>query len=207
MDRRTIGAKRYTFVVEADLLVDDVNEDWSGFKDTNRFIDVQSVVREQVTKWHNELLGDVHKMKKIAAVSPYKKELQELSLDSRYHIGKFIDDLQSRVTLIDGKVLEATVEVMSKLEKTRSGYALLEQLAQLDPNDLEGLHNILESWSVQEARIVLDELGRRLNLISSLDKLVENPSSDELHDIQPIFEKGLWIFGPEYESLQFLANK
>jgi len=28
-----------------------------------------------------------------------------------------------------------------------------------------------------------------------------------LHDIQPIFEKGLWIFGPEYESLQFLANK
>jgi len=207
LDRRTIGAKRYTFVVEADLLVDDVNEDWSGFKDTNRFIDVQSVVREQVTKWHNELLGDVHKMKKIAAVSPYKKELQELSLDSRYHIGKFIDDLQSRVTLIDGKVLEATVEVMSKLEKTRTGYALLEQLAQLDPNDLEGLHNILESWSVQEARIVLDELGRRLNLISSLDKLVENPSSDELHDIQPIFEKGLWIFGPEYESLQFLANK
>jgi hypothetical protein len=207
IDKRTEAAKRYTFVVEADLLKDDVNEDWSGFKDNDRFIDIQLTVREHVLKWLNELLGDVHKAKKIAAVSPYKKELKELPLDSRYHIGKFLDDLQSRVTVIDDKVLEATVEIMSKLEKTRTGYALLEQLAQLNPNDLEGLHGILESWSVQEARIVLDELGRRLNLIKSLEKLVENPSSDELHDIQPVFEQGLWIFGPEYESLQFLANR
>lgn len=44
-------------------------------------------------------------------------------------------------------------------------------------------------------------------MISSLEKLVENPPSDELHDIQPLFEQGLWIFGPEYESLQFLANR
>jgi hypothetical protein len=207
VDARTVEARRYTFVVEADLLVDDVNEDWSTFKDTNRFVAVQSVIREQVLKWLTELMGDVHKAKKIAAVSRYKKDLKELSLDSRYHIGQFLDFIQSRVTVIDGKILEATVEVMSKLEKTRTGYALLEQLAQLDHNDLEGLHGILESWSVQEARIVLDELGRRLTLINSLEKLVENPSSDELHDIQPIFEQGLWIFGPEYESLQFLANR
>jgi hypothetical protein len=207
LDARTIGAKRYTFVVEADILADDVNEDWSSFKDTDRFIDVQSVVREEVIKWYSELMGDVHKMRKIAALRPYKKDLRELSLGSRYHIGKFLDDIQSRLTLIDGRVLEATVEIMSKLEKTRTGYALLEQLAQLDPSDLEGLYNILNSWSVQEARIVLDELGRRLNLISSLDKLFNNPRSDELHDIQPVFEQCLWIFGPEYESLQFLANK
>ena len=207
IDARTVEAKRYTFVVEADLLADDVNEDWSGFKDTDRFIAVQSVVREQVREWLNELLVDVHKAKKIAAASRYKKDLKELPLDSRFHIGQFLDDIQSRVTVIDSRVLEATVEVMSKLERTRTGYALLEQLAQLNPDDLEGLHSILESWSVQEARIVLDELGRRLNLISSLEKLVENPSSDELHDIQPLFEQGLWIFGPEYESLQFLANR
>ena len=36
---------------------------------------------------------------------------------------------------------------------------------------------------------------------------IENPSSDELHALQPLFEKGLWIFGPEYESIQFASNK
>ena len=207
LDARTEAAKRYSFVVEADLLIDDVKEDWSGFKDTDRFINVQLTVRQHVLNWLNELLGDVHKTKKIAAVTPYKRELKELPLNSRFLIGRFIDELQTRVTVIDDKVLEATVEVMSKLEKTRTGYALLEQLAQLNSDDLEGLHDILENWSVQEARIVLDELGRRLSLVNSLEKLVENPTSDELHDIQPLFAQGLWIFGPEYESLQFLANR
>lgn len=31
--------------------------------------------------------------------------------------------------------------------------------------------------------------------------------ANELHDIQPLFERGLWIFGPEYEGVQFLSNR
>jgi hypothetical protein len=34
-----------------------------------------------------------------------------------------------------------------------------------------------------------------------MNALVENPSADELHDLQPLFEAGLWIFGPEYEGI------
>ena len=207
LDARSIEAKRYTFVVEADLLADDVREDWNGFQDTDRFIAVQSVVREQILQWLGELMHDVHKSKKVAAVSQYKNDLRELPKESRYHIGKLLDDLQARATMVDGRVLEAIVEVMSKLEKTRTGYALLEQLARLDPEDLDALHSILERWSIREARVVLDELERRLKLITSLEQLVENPTSDELHDIQPLFGQCLWIFGPEYESLQFLANR
>jgi hypothetical protein len=83
----------------------------------------------------------------------------------------------------------------------------LEQLSKLSPDDLDGLSQILSEWSVNEARIVLDELGKRLKLIEMLENLVEDPSVDELHQIQPLFEKGLWIFGPEYESIDFIANK
>lgn len=207
LDARTIEAKRYTFVVEADILVNDVREDWGDFQDTEKFIAVRSAAREHILQWLRELMQDVHRSRKIATVSTHKKDLRGLSIDSRYHIGKFVDEIQARVTVLDGRVLDATVEVLSKLEKARSGYALLEQLANLPPNDLDELNRILDSWTVQEARIVLDELGRRLNLIKSLEKLVENPSSDELHDIQPLFEQGLWIFGPEYESLQFMSNR
>jgi len=97
--------------------------------------------------------------------------------------------------------------VISKLEKARTGFALLEQLAQLEPEDLDKLSDLLSHWSVMEASLVLDELDRRLKLIETLERLVEDPSSDELHEIQPLFEAGLWIFGPEYEGVSFTSNR
>ena len=69
------------------------------------------------------------------------------------------------------------------------------------------LSEILDKWSVHEARIVLNELERRLKLIERLEQLVDNPTTDELHAIQPLFKQGLWIFGPEYESIQFASNQ
>jgi hypothetical protein len=207
LDRRTAEAHRYTFIVEADILVDEVKDDWSDFKDTEKANSAKSVAKERILEWLSDLMKDVHKARKIAALSEYRKDLKQLTTESRYHVGKFIDEIQAKVAMIDGKVLSATVEVLSKLEQSRSGFALLEQLAKLDPNDIDALNAILKEWTVQEARIVLDELGRRLKVIEGLEKLVENPSSDELHELQPLFEKGLWIFGPEYESIQFTSNK
>ena len=40
-----------------------------------------------------------------------------------------------------------------------------------------------------------------------LQKLVRLSGSDELHDLQPLFERGLWIFGPEYEAVDFRSNR
>lgn len=207
LDRRTAEARRYTFIVEADVLVDEVKEDWGDFKDTEKANNVKSIAREHVLEWLRELMKDVHKSRKKAAILINREGLKKLTTESRYHIGKFIDEIQAKVTVIEDKVLNATIEVLSKLEQSRSGFALLEQLSKLNPNDIDALNKILEDWTVQEARIVLDELGRRLKVIESLESLVENPSSDELHELQPLFEKGLWIFGPEYESIQYTSNK
>ena len=207
LDRRTAEARRYTFIIEANVFADEVKEDWSDFKDTENVKKLKSIAQEQVLKWLRELMKDVHKSRKRAAILINKEGLQHLSTESRYHIGKFIDEIQAKVTVIEDKYLNATIEVLSKLEQSRSGYSLLEQLSKLNPNDIDSLNKILEDWTVQEARIVLDELGRRLKVIEGLESLVENPSSDELHELQPLFEKGLWIFGPEYESIQFTSNK
>jgi len=207
LDARTTEARRYTFIVEADLLAEEVKEDWSDFTDTETANSIKSFAKVNILEWLRDLMKDVHKSRKVAAISVNRQDLKELTKESRYHVGKFIDEIQARVTVLDGKVLNATIGVLSKLEQSRSGFALLEQLAKLDPNDIDALNQILKEWTVQEARIVLDELGRRLKVIESLEKLVENPSSDELHELQPLFEKGLWIFGPEYESIQFMSNK
>lgn len=207
LDARTKEAHRYTFIVEADILSEEVKEDWSDFKDTEKVKTVKSVAKEQILAWLRDLMKDVHKSRKIAIINANRKEFKNLPKESQYQVGKFVDELQAKVPVLDNRVLNATIEVLLKLEQSRSGFALLEQLSKLNPNDIDTLNQILEEWSVQEARIVLDELRRRLNVIASLERLVENPSSDELHELQPLFEKGLWIFGPEYESIQFMANK
>jgi hypothetical protein len=207
LDARTTEAKRYTFIIEADILVDEVKDDWSDFKDTVKSKTVKLYAKEKVLEWLRDLMKDFHKSHKIAAFSIQKNEIKKLSTDSRYRVGKFVDELQSRVTVLNDRVLNATIEVLAKLEQARSGVALLEQISKLNPNDIDTLNKILEVWTVQEARIVLEELGRRLKVIDSLSKLVENPSVDELHELQPLFEKALWIFGPEYESLEFTSNK
>jgi len=207
LDRRTAEAHRYTFIVEADILVDEVKDDWSDFEDTEKANKAKSLAKEHILNWLRDLMKDIHKSRKKAAIIINKEGLKQLTTASRYHVGKFVDEMQAKVTVLDNRVLNAIVEVLSKLEQSRSGYALLEQLAKLDPNDIDALNQILQKWTVQEARIVLDELDRRLKVIQGLERLVENPSTDELHGLQPLFEQGLWIFGPEYESIQFTSNK
>jgi hypothetical protein len=95
--------------------------------------------------------------------------------------------------------------VLANLEKARSGYQLLETLSNLDPSDLDTLTEILDAWTVSDAKKVLEELQFRLDLISKLEKLVESHDADELHDLQPLFERGLWIFGPEFEAISIIA--
>lgn len=207
LDARTSEAKRYTFVVEADALVDDVAADWSQFRETERVHKVREAVNKHILDRLRDLMRDVHRARKVAALNDNRKILRELPPDSQHQIGEFVDEIQRVRPSIDQRELSLTIRVLSNLEKTRSGYALMEQLGNLRPHDLDALHEILKTWSVAEARVVLRELEWRLKLVARLESLVENPSADELHEIHPLFEKGLWIFGPEYESPSFASNK
>ncbi len=207
IDRRTVEAKRYTFVVEADVLANDVQEDWSDFRDTENVTAVREAVGNHIRQRIADLMREIHKERKRLAIEDNVDNLSELSSESRYYIGQALEKVQEVVPSIPQKVLSATASVLSNLEKSRFGYSLLEELAKLEPDDLDSLYEILDKWSIQEIRIILGELERRLKLIEKLEELIENPSSDELHDIQPLFERGLWIFGPEYESIYFTSNR
>jgi hypothetical protein len=207
LDGRSAEAKRYTFVVEADILADQVRADWSWFRESDKTQTVLSVVERRILELLQELLKDVRRSRKITALEEHRQTLRELPSMSRYTVGKFLDEIQIRCPTVDQRVLSQTVEVLANLEKSRSRYTLLEQLAQLGPRELDKLSTVLERWHVQDLQMVLDELEWRLKLIERLEALVEDPTSDELHDIQPLFEKGLWIFGPEYEGADFIANR
>ena len=40
-----------------------------------------------------------------------------------------------------------------------------------------------------------------------MENLLDTTSADELHQLQPLFDRGLWIFGHDYESLDFTSNR
>jgi len=71
---------------------------------------------------------------------------------------------------------------------------------------MDDLNEILSKWTVIEAKTVLDDLEKRLKIIIELQKLVEK-KSDELHELQPIFKRALWMFGPEYDAAQYTSNQ
>lgn len=206
LDGRTSEAKRFSFVVEADFLHEEVKPDWSGFNDSPRLDTVRKSVHASITHALSGLMANDRKALKKAAIEPHRTLLRNLPILSRTQIGMFLDEIQEKCPRITARELARTVEVWGKLEQTRSGYDLLQQLARCKPDDLDTWNTLMQRWSATNAEIVLNELEKRLALITELQELIRH-KSDELHDLQPLFAKGLWIFGPEYESVEFTSNR
>jgi hypothetical protein len=77
----------------------------------------------------------------------------------------------------------------------------------MKPGDLDELNTLLTNWTVRTAKIALDEVQGRLKLIEELDQKLRDETLSEVGDLQPLFERSLWVFGPEFESLEFTSNR
>ncbi len=207
LDGRTTLAKRFSFVVEADLLKEDVKPDWTGFYAGRRFHLVRDAVHKHVVGSLNEIQASSRKERKKAALAQTKGILKELSTISKIAVGTFIDQVQEKCPTLSERDLFRTAEVFGKMEQARSGYDLLKQLQECSPEDLDSWNRLMQKWTASNAEIVLNELEQRLRLIKRLQDLVESTKADELHDLQPLFERGLWMFGVEYEAIDFRSNR
>lgn len=207
LDARTSQAKRFTFIVQADLLKDEVKTDWSWFKDTERANRIIDAVNSHILKSIQMVMQDARCETKRRILSEHKNEIKGLSNLSKDQIGSFVNQIQMKCPTMSQKHLSDTIEILTTMELSRTGYDLLQQLVHLSPDDLDDLSEILDKWSVNDARKVLDVLHWRLDVINKLEDLVEDPKTSELHELQPLFEKGLWIFGPEYEAIEFRSNR
>lgn len=207
LDARMNIGKRITYVIEADYLVNFVKPDWSGFSAGPEINITRRKITEFVKGNLQDFLGDIRKARKRAVLSKNQDAIKRLPLISRENIAEFAEEVQENCPTLNQRDLNNTVKTLINLEESRSGYGLLEKLSKLNSNDLDNLDLILEEWTVADAKKVLDELRYRIDLISQLEKLVDAPTADELHDLQPLFERGLWIFGPEFESISFTSNQ
>lgn len=207
LDGRTEQAKRFSFIVEAGILKEDVKSDWSGFHANQRVNEVREAVHRNVLSELKGQMASGRKERKKAALENSRQLLGELPTISKKAIGHFIDEVQEKCPTMSDRDLSRTVQVLAKLEQSRSGYDLLTQLAACSPDDLDKWNDLMQQWTASSAEIVLSELQKRMTLIERMQALVESPLTDELHDLQPLFERGLWIFGPEFEAVDFRSNR
>lgn len=206
LDGRKKEARRYTFVIKADILEDDVKPDWSGFSKSERFKLVFSLVSDKIIEELGKIFKEKRKEIKKNIIHSNAPKIRKLTRLSRDKIEEFIDEVQLNCPSISEKVLGDLIQTLISLEESTSGYELLAKLAKASSPDMDNLNEILSKWTILEARTVLNDLEKRLKLIHELQHLVEK-KADELHELQPIFNRALWIFGPDYDASQYTSNQ
>ena len=207
LDGRTTLAKRYTVVVSSNDLSEEVKEDWSGFKNTEMIKKVYSAVSAYVNNKIAELSRESIDETKAFIKQEFKEKLKNASPLTLYEIDEAIEAITISSPLVRPDSVAIAVEAIINLEKSKSGKELLLKLAQLKEDDIEGLNQMLTKWTVKDALIVLNEIDRRLTIIEAIRKLSKDSSIDELHILHPLITESRWLFGPEYDSAEYISNR
>ena len=208
IDGRRIHAKRYTFIVFADLLENCVLADWSGFRTTDlNFIKVNKLVQSKIKDYLLGLTKEYRDTRLRQLKNEHKSILKRMSPISYERWEEFVKRTQEECPSISEIDLIKLSGLLANLEASNSQFSLIQILHDLSPDQLDNLDKILEEWNVDMAKIVLDELQYRLKLLEELKLKIQDSHTDELHELQPLFHRGLWIFGPEYETIEYTSNE
>ena len=210
LDGRTSEAKRYTFIVQADFLneVDAVKEDWSWFKDENQtWKTVRPIVQDKIKEIIFQNSQAERESKRQSVIEKVGGAVSTLPPMSKDRVETFVNEVVDTCPNFGEHEIVQLTTILAKLEKSKSRYGLLEILHNQDGRDLDALHDILTQWTIGMAKIVLDEIQNRLKLIDELRIKIQVAGIDEVHELQPLFEKSLWMFGPQFESIEFTSNR
>jgi hypothetical protein len=130
-----------------------------------------------------------------------------MSLIRREKWNNFVEKVAEECPSLTETELKTVSGVLANMEVANSQYGLLHKLHELSPDQIDDLHQILEDWTVGMAKIVLDEIQGRMRLIEELRLKTADKNTLEVQELQPLFRQGLWIFGPEFETIHFTSNQ
>jgi hypothetical protein len=120
---------------------------------------------------------------------------------------RFLDQLVEQCPNLSETQVDQVMGLLANMEIADSQYDLLEKLHALPPDQLDEWNDILERWTVSTAKLVLDEVERRLRIIEDVRARTSDVETEEVQDLQPLFARALWIFGPQFESIEFTSNQ
>ena len=207
LDGRTTLAKRYTFIFKSEDLSDYIKEDWSGFKVC---IETEMMFKE-VESFVNQCFDDTASTSAEIVTenldSSIKASLKTLNPLVREEVKDVITGIVKNNPKVKQDSVDLVVQTVINLEKSKNGHDLLEKLSHLSADDINGLNELLSKWTVGDALVVLNEIDRRLSIITAIRKLSSEKTTDELHVLHPMIAESRWLFGPEYESSEYIFNR
>lgn len=208
VDGRSSEAKRFIFIVRADFLAAEVLPDWSGFWPNSEAWPVtRALVHAQIREHLSAFSADRRRETKEAVRQNLGRTVAQLAPVSRDRWNDFVDQVVDTCPSMSLDTVEQVAGVLVKLELATSKYELIQKLDKMQPGDLDELNALLVDWTVRTAKLALDEIAQRLKLIEELDHKLRDETMEEVGDLQPLFDRSLWVFGPEFESLEFTSNR
>lgn len=208
VDGRSSEAKRFIFIVRADFLAADVLPDWSGFwPNSDAWPATRALVHAQIREHLSAFSADRRRETKEAVRENLGRTVAQLTPVSRDRWNDFVDQVVDACPSMNLDTVEQVAGVLANLELANSKYELIQKLDKMQPGDLDELNALLVDWTVRTAKLALDEIAQRLKLIEELDHKLRDETMEEVGDLQPLFDRSLWVFGPEFESLEFTSNR
>ena len=205
-DGRTRFARRYKVIVDTHGFDGLVERDWTAFQRTESVSELFKAAAEHIERVAQDLAVEVVEESTVDALSQNRAALTTLGRGARTEVAEFTKAIAQAHPTASPEFLSAAVKAVINLEKSKSGAALLQKLSSLPPDDVAGLDQLLEEWSVKDALRVLDEIDGRLSVIETIRRIADDPETDELHTLHPLILRSRWLFGPEFESEEFCSN-
>jgi hypothetical protein len=207
LDGRTEEAKRYSFVVHADFLAAAVTPDWSGFSKTDpKWLATQDAVNEQIRQVISGLLRERRDETKATVLKAHQSSVQSLPRISQDRWKSVLDELVEKCPNLGETQVVQVMGVLAAMELAQSQYSLLEKLHKFSPSDIDAWDELFTDWTIKTAKEALDEIAARLRLIEEIKLKTHSSDTKEVQELQPLFGKSLWIFGPQFESIEFTSN-
>jgi hypothetical protein len=208
VDGRTEEAKRFTFIVQADFLENSIEADWSDFKDHDAaWTATQPLVQSAVQEKFGLFTAERRAETTAYVRNTYRHQVEAMPLASRSRWEKFLDQVVMQCPGIGERQITQLMGILATLETSQSQYAILEKLHNFKSDEFDKWNSVLESWTVHAAKIALDVIRDRLRLIEEIRARAADSNSNEVQQLQPLFKSGLWIFGPQFEAIEFTSNQ
>lgn len=206
-DARRKFALRHLIVVRADCLINDVFYDWSHFNTTENVNEVFAAVTRYVREFRvNYYKGKVTEVKKDV-IRQNIDRIETLSIPSLYDLKGFFENYLDQKPEVDSDELNIIINALISVLQARNGMSFLEKLSEMDVEDVETLNEVLDEWSVTDIKNVLDEIDQRLKVISAIEQLSSDPTTDELHVLHPLISQAKWLFGIEFDNPNYTFNR
>lgn len=209
-DQRKSAAKKMNLIIEADCLhsLNLVLDDWSGFDlQSNVWQEFEDLMIPCIKELMQEPIVKSQREKANKVLGAVRSNSNSLSRLSQARVATFVDDTVSLCPTLSEKDLYNITNILINLEKTSSKYNLLQKLANISLDELDKLNSILEDWGVSMAKIILDEIEGRLKTIAEFEARVNILGVKEVQELQTLFNDGLWMFGANFEAIDFSSNK